>query len=224
MSKRFLYLAVAIMTMFIASCEKDAPIVDDENVDDELITSGETVVIEITDIEGIPDDIATVKIVVHTVRRNSQGQFYDVYNVVASAKIENGSIKLNFPVTIPEKYLGITYHLYSMRFDEGITVSDIQAKTGEVGVRAYNSAGKNVGSFNLEGSGWLPAILYSDRNFSVRGHFFNGFEIDYHFDRGFNVTYFSIWNGNFISTTQRPLGVNFEWVFRPPPINPLPEF
>ena len=223
MSKRFLYLAVAIMTMFIASCEKDTPVVDDENVDDELI-----VVIEVGGIEGVPTiievadkDIATVKIVAHTLRQNSQGQLYGVHNVVASAKIKNGSIKLNFPVTIPEKYLGITFPLYNiMHFDEGITVSDIQAQTGDVFIRAYNSAGQFIGSFNLEDSNWIPWILYSDRSFTVRGRFSNGFEIDYRFNKGVNVTYRSIWDGNLISTTQRPLGVNLEWVFRPRPVSP----
>ena len=208
MNKRFLYLAVAIMTMFIASCEKD---------------TDDTVVIEVVGIEGVPTiievankDIAKIKIFVSAVRQNSQGQIYFVNNVVATTKIENGSIKLNFPATVPEKYLGSMHELFSIFSYEGITVSDRQAKTGDVRIYAYNSAGRFIGDFRLWGNEWFTEIKYSDRSFTEKGCFQSGREANSHFNKGLNIVYFSL-GSNTKTTTQKPLNDDFRWVLWPPP-------
>jgi len=199
MKKIINFFGVAIFTiMFFASCE-----INNQTIDS-------SVVIEATNIEIGDNDIDSVKAVITTLKLNSDGKSYWVYNEIVSAKFENGGFKLNFPITIPEEYLGSIREIFKIFSYEGITVSDMQAKTGWVVISGYNSVGEYVGDFLLRGNEWFVEFEYSDRSFTEQGNFKSGGEVDCSYNKGLNIIY-NIYGGNTKSTTQKPLNEDFKW-------------
>jgi len=188
-------LPALICGMVFTSCEKV------ENA------GSNTVVIEATGIEtnfgcGC-SDIATVKATISSMIPNQDGEYHWVTYVIDSSNFKDGGFKLNFPETIPDKYL------FDNDFSAGITVDGIQAKTGLVSFDAYNSAGEYVGGFDLRSKDCSIAYLYTNISFTNKGTYSYGRYYDYSFEKGCNIMYSGI-NG---STTQKPLNEIFKWYF-----------
>ena len=141
---------------------------------------------------------------------------------IASVKHEDIELELNelsFPTTIPDNYLEQIVERI------GITISDTQAKTGLVGVKAYNSVGKNIGYFtrfsndgydNLQ-LRWYAEYIYSDRSFTKKGQTTemgnpdSGVLFDCSFEKGWNIIYFSLAERKY--TTQKPADKYFNWYY-----------
>jgi len=141
---------------------------------------------------------------------------------VASIKYENNELKLNelsFPETIPNNYLEQVVERI------GIVISDTQAKTGLVGVGAYNSVGECIGYFGKMSSDgynnlqlrWYAQFIYSDRSFTKKGKTTEmgnrdfGALFDCSFEKGWNIMYFSLSEIKY--TTQKPAGKDFIWYY-----------
>ena len=208
MNKTFSYLVIA--TMLFVACNKD------EQTSDHSFT----VVLEATNLNisgnlNTNINVATVKAMLSAIKQDSSNKWYFVYNEIASANFENGGFKLNFPETLPNEYLGSMHELFNIFSYEGITVSDIQSKTGDVWIYAYDNAGNYVGKFKFVSDGWLTEFMYTDRNFTVKGNFQSGSEMDCYYHNGLNIIYHKLWENT--STTQKPLNENFIWILEPPP-------
>ena len=141
---------------------------------------------------------------------------------IASVKYENSELELNelsFPTTIPNDYLEQVVER------TGIIISNTQAKTGLVGVSAYNSVGGCIGYFGkLSSDGyydlqlrWYAEYIYSDRSFTKKGKTTEvgnpdfGVLFDCSFEKGWNIMYFSLSERKY--TTQKPTDKEFIWYY-----------
>ena len=201
-------VAIAIylagLTLF-SGCEKDDPI------------NGNAIKIEINGvgkIDGIIEttetNIATIKATINTLKEGADGKSYFVYNEILSAEFENGGFILNFPTTVPDEYLWSVRELFSIYSFEGITVSDMQTKTGWVSLSAYNNAGEYIGDLSLRGNEWFVDFEYADRSFEEKGFFKSGSEVDCSYNKGLNILY-TVYGGNEKTTTLKPVNENFKW-------------
>ena len=197
-------ICLAGLTVFLG-CEKNDPI------------NGNVIKIEINGvgkIDGIIEttetNIATIKATISTLKKGSDGKSYFVYNEVLSAEFENGCFILNFPTTVPDEYLGLVRELFSIYSFEGITVSDMQTKTGWVSLSAYNNAGEFIGNLTLRGNEWFVEFEYADRSFEEKGYFNSGLEVDCSYNKGLNIIYV-VYGGNEKVTTLKPVNDNFKW-------------
>lgn len=161
-------------------------------------------------------NVAIVKAVISALDQNSGCRLYFRNNEIASAQLENGGFRLNIPETIPNEYLGSMRRLFDIFSYEGLSVSDIRVKTGDIYILAYGKAGNLVGSFGLVSDGSFAEFTWADRDFTEKGNFQSGIEADCIFHKGFNIVY-NMWGENTKSTTEKPQNENFVWAFLPPP-------
>jgi len=157
----------------------------------------------------------------------------DEHKVLASTKNVNNSFKLKLPRTIDDKYLQsfVDYWL-SIDFFEDIDVnwvSDKNAKLTWAWAEALDINNEHIGQFLHSGSysDWSYAqefILYSDRNFTVKGEKIDAegipFKCDCSFSKGWNFLYWYndrdyVHQGehtNYWSfTTNKPSGGGWYW-------------
>ena len=141
---------------------------------------------------------------------------------IALVKYENIELELtelSFPTTIPDNFLEQVVER------TGIIISDTQAKTGLVGVNAYNSVGEHIGYFGkMSRDGydnlrlrWYAEYIYSDRSFTKKGKTSEagnpdfGALFDCSFEKGWNIMYFSLAERKY--TTQKPTDIDFIWYY-----------
>lgn len=160
------------------------------------------------------DRIVTVKAVV---------DLYDSWDeeVIATGKYQNNGFRITLPPVIDNKYL----YLFSEEFEgeNWIKISDPNAKVGGMWLSAYNNKDKEIGYFYLFGLSTRYSVdaiyLYADRNFTVTGRYEYPCgeyeEYNCSFKKGWNILYFveENFNYNFTVTTQKPTGVDIEWIF-----------
>jgi len=186
--------AIAVMFSCV-SCSNDEP-------------TANYIIIDATGIEVENNDIATVKAFVY---KNVIEEVESEPLEIASSVFENGKFSLFLPGVIPDKYLRSTSeHL------EGITKSDINAKTGTISIEAFNSAGEYVGNFTAglysDGKKYYAEYSISDRNYTLKGDHKYG-SIDCNFKKGINISYINICDNKFNVTTQKPSSENIKWCF-----------
>jgi len=135
--------------------------------------------------------------------------------VIASSKFDDGAFNMSLP-TPPE------YCLHEIGESFGGFTSDLKAKIGFLDVAAINMKEKVEGSLYLLGispSYYVDAYyMYSDRNFTIKGKsgsYYYTEECNCSFKKGWNILYYiedSSGQKDYY-TTQKPTGVNLEWVF-----------
>ena len=193
MSKLFLYLVVAAITMFFAACNKF----------DVVTVHGECT-------REVDND--TVKAIIRIYKKDSDNKAYWIEYKIASVKYENGEFELNelnFPETVPYEYL-VTASEYLFPISETVDISDTQSKIGLVDTYANNNIGNYNGGFSLSSDNWLAIHLYADRSFTVKGIDKYGKVIDCSFEKGWNIMYYNSQEGH---TTQKPLNEDFRCRF-----------
>ena len=192
MNKVFLYLVLAVITMFFAACN--------ENV---VTVHGECT-------HEVDND--TIKVIIGTYKQKSDGKDYWIEYKIASVKYESGEFELNelnFPESVPDEYLRtVPEHLFPI--SETVDISDIEAKIGLVDIYANNNTGGYNGGFSLNSDNWLAVHLYADRSFTVKGIDKYGTVIDCSFEKGWNIMYYNSQEGH---TTQKPLNEDFRCRF-----------
>jgi len=183
-------------------------------------------VIDAIDVLNSGDDIATARAFI-------PGKD-DEHKVLASTKYVNDSFKLKLPSTIDDKYLYsfVDYwlvHEFYKDIDEN-WVSDKNAKLTWAWAEALDINNEHIGQFLHSGSysDWSYAqefILYSDRNFTVKGEKTNEkgtpFKCDCSFSKGWNFLYWyhdrdyhTPHTENYCSlTTNKPSGGYWYWDF-----------
>ena len=210
MNKTF-FLLLVITTLFFVACDKD-----EQTNDHSFVVVLEATNLNISGILNTNVDVTTIKAVLSAIKQDSNGKLYFVDTEITSTNFKDGGFKLNFPETLPNEYLGSMYELFNIFSYEGITVSDIQSKTGNVWIYAYDNAGNYVGNFRFVSDGWYTQFMFTDRSFTVKGNFRGGSAVDCFYHKGLNIEYV-IWGGNTKSTTNKPLNESFRWILEPPP-------
>jgi len=204
MNKTSILIGLAAIMMSFAACSKDLTNGKEDNY---LVIETR---LNAVNVENARSDIATVKAII-TNMLCLEDESCRIEYEVASSKFKNGGFKLNFSATVPDKYLEPIF------VDKGFTVSDIQAKIGVVGLDAFDSAGNRIGYFSVRSSdgGWLVDYVYADRNFTLKGKTEYDLAVDYSFNKGWNIIYYSV-EGAHYYTTQKPLNVDFKCYFPEP--------
>jgi len=204
---------MVLMAAF-ASCKKDSSKSDDPADGASVIT-----------IEGnYSNKIATIRALAPVYYDDGD---YEYSHVIASGKYANGGFKLILPETISEECL----RGFTDKFDDfDGTISDPQAKTGDIMIFSYDSKEGRIGRFsymmdrNNDEEHGGAFYMYADRDFTIKGHntYYDddyGYtsycdEYDCSFTKGWNIMY-GIANGYYEAsyTTQKPPDVNFKWSY-----------
>ena len=205
MKKVFLNITALICGMIVISCSSD---MEEPTHDNSVVI--ESTGIKVTSTENGSKDIATVKAIITNMLCLDTDACRIEYEVAAS-KFKSGGFELAFSAIVPDKYLVPIF------VDEGFFVSDTQAKIGVVGLDAFNNDGNRVGYFHIANSenSWVAEYVYADRSFTMKGKTEYGLEVDYSFNKGWNIRYLS-YDGAHYYTTQRPLNVDFKCYFPVP--------
>jgi len=128
-------------------------------------------------------------------------------------EFRNDGFEIKFPNTFSDKNLGPFWPTFTQSSD-GITFSDINAKTGIMDVYASSRTDVKdyMGKFELVSDDWTVTYMYSNRNFTVDGKSTNTVEFDCSFKTGWNLYYTK---RDFSKvTTKKPLKENFKWYFK----------
>jgi len=122
-----------------------------------------------------------------------------------STNYGNDGFELDFPATIPDEYL-------QSASNNGVPLSDIQAKIVSVHIDAHNVADENIGGFSFRSDKWGIEFKYADRDFIEKGISEYGVEFDCSYKKGWNVVYCTS-DGGVKRTTQKPLNEEFKCYF-----------
>jgi len=127
----------------------------------------------------------------------------DEYLLTSTDYVNNG-FKMTLPEVPSECLISAT-----LMFPK-ILVRDKNAKVLDVDFFAYDNEDWNVGDFYLEDpiTDYEACYYYADRNFTVKGNA-KGRKYDCTFKKGWNIVY----ERDVISTTKKPSGANFVWVY-----------
>lgn len=203
MKKHFIYLtAILAISMIFAACKKN-------DSGDNTNNNTAQFIIEATNVLDAISDIATAK--AHFTYSDED------FDVLATAKYENGKFQLTLPNTMESRYLH--YAADSHNFYEE-WVSDIEAKTtliGMLGIYAYDKMGDVIGIFYCAGENSSTSChayyVYADRKFTITGT--EGYEIvNCTFNKGWNIVYCCCINDDdelSTTTTQKPAGITMKW-------------
>ena len=190
-----------ICGMVLTSCSSDM-----ENLTDDNFVIMEAARIKAANVEIDGKDIVTVKATISNRLCFENDECIIVYEV-ATSKFKNGGFDLIFSANVPDVYLE------PIVVDEGFIASDIKAKIGYVYFNAFDSAENRMGNFEImSGSFWSASYVYADRSFTMKGQTSYGLEVDYSFNKGWNMIYYS-YRGAHYYTTQKPLNVDFKCFF-----------
>jgi len=192
-------MAIAAISFFIFSCKNEDLTSKNEIIAKDVLHSNK--------------DIATVKAVVPAEVLQSTD---DV--VLATTKYENDGFKLQLPKTVSDQYLV----KLADGEQNGLTISDLTAKSTAVMFCAYDNTDNQTGIIYLVGMDLKyfasATYLYSDKKFTIKGKLEEGslsVEYDCNVKKGWNVLYLlqGIANGTNTFTTQKPSEVKMEWTF-----------
>jgi hypothetical protein len=193
---------------------------DDENDGESGAQTANSTEIVATNVIDFGADIDTVKAVTYRIDLNAGGAI-DGFEEIATATYSNNGFKITLPETLSAEYLRSYAEMltsFGVELPDGIVVSDMNAKIGNMNLLACDKNGEVMATFLLsDGSlGWQAYYLYADRNFTLKGEFAdeNGISasIDYSLKKGWNTVYIKIIeNEGIAATTQKPANVNFVW-------------
>ena len=194
---KIFFLVIAVITMFIASCKN------------QTVECPQEIFVECAH----KTDIATVKAIIRFIQHPDDKCPSEKYEI-ASVKYENGEFELNelyFPESAQNEYL--------LPIHENIVniASDIQAKTAEISIQAYNNAGNMLGFLMQRCGNWYVYYIYADRRFTLKGSVKSGTftdEYDCSYEEGLNIVYNSVDVGNRKYTTQKPSSEDCNWHFQ----------
>jgi len=174
-------------------------------------------VISATNIENGNSDIVSVIAIILNEDKNKD------WDIIASGRYENNGFYLKLPSFLSTNYLDEFFDLETM--------SDSNAKCAVIDdIIGLDSKGEPIGSFVL-GDGSYDGnakYIYADRNFtSKRNDNYQGntyketYESDCNLKKGWNIMYeYAIKSTNetisiyrWITTTQKPSDINFNWRF-----------
>ena len=205
--KRLVLMIVPVLIsgMILTSCSSDM----EKQMDDSSVTI-ETAKIITTNIEIGDRDVAFVKAIITNMLCLETDACRIEFEVAAS-KFQNGGFEVNFFEDVPDEYLEPLF------VDNGFTISDNQAKIGIVILYAFDSAGRRIGNFEMMSSigndnYWSFSSVYADRSFTMKGKTEYGLEVDYSFNKGWNMIYYYHGGANYY-TTQKPSNVDFKCFF-----------
>ena len=158
-------------------------------------------------------DVVKVKATIQFMQNPNDDCPWTLYEI-ASCKYQNDKFELtelNIPKTVQDEYLS------SIPENEINVVSDIEAKTASLDIKAYNISGNYIGKLYLSCDNWNANYRYADRSFSKKGSINVGTnsveEYDCSYEEGWNIEYIS-YGQNMKITTQKPLNEDFKWHFR----------
>ena len=208
--KRLVLLIVTalISGMVLTSCSSEM-----ENSTDDNYMVMQTESIKAANIENGGRDIVTVKAIITNMLCLETDTCRIAYEV-ATSNYENGGFDLIFSASVPDVFLEPIF------VDKGFTASDNQAKIGHVMLGAFDSAGNLIGYFEIMSSMsnnnyWSAHYVYTDRSFTMKGKTEYGLVVDYSFNKGWNMIYYSHGEVHYY-TTQKPLNVDFKCFFPNP--------
>jgi len=206
----FIMIAVVAVSLLAAKCGTDP---DDPPSDGGTTTFDDPSVIIAKDVINSNPDIVSVKAVMYNEETDEE-------KVIATGKYENNGFKITLPKTISNEYLFDADEAFGD--EQGIVISDPNAKIGVAWVYAFNDKGKEIGDFYCLGittKYYVDAMyVYADRNFTIKGKIEEGKYVDEYdcsFKKGWNILYAI--DGNFeyffLLSTQKPADINMEWIF-----------
>ena len=196
--KKIVFLVVAVMTMFMVTCKNQA------------VECPQEIFVEC----ARRIDIVTVKAIIRLIQHPDDECPSTKYEV-ASVSYENGEFELNelnFPKSVQDECL-LPIHENFVNI-----VSDIQAKTAEISIQAYNTAGIMLGFLIQRCGNWYVYYVYADRCFTQKGSIKSGTitvdEYDCSYEEGLNIVYYSVDVGSRKYTTQKPSNEDCQWHFQ----------
>ena len=211
--KTEIHLKLAVIILLAAvftSCDKDF---DDSNVPSSI--NPKEVVIVASEVENITNDVSGIFAQLRYT--NNSGGFTGLQYLSNYAEFQGGSLMLRFPGSFPDEHLGsplfAVWPAVKLSTYEGVTLSDMDAKTGIIYLHASNNASYNysIGKFELGSNAWIAEFMYADRDFTAKGNSKYDIEFDCSFKKGWNVMYRKKDYSKI--TTEMPLNEKFKWYF-----------
>jgi hypothetical protein len=161
MKRNFLMMALVCLftVVAISSCKKD---------DDDDGSIGNTLTVTVENGSSLNEKIDAVKVEIEYGKLSSYD--WDTYEAT-NAPYSNGGFTLTLPETVSDTYLEA---FDAGDFEEGITVSNFNVKTGYAYIEAYK-ADDNTGFF-YHGTGtadedWEGELVYSNGDVSITGSY-----------------------------------------------------
>jgi len=165
------------------------------------------------------DNIATVKAFLYGSKEGIKE--------IASSKFDNNGFTLTLPNDIDEKYL-----INFPNIPDGLTISQPDAKQGNILILAFDNEGKQIGSFsyftyqvnNNKEVNYFSSSSYAyfNKNVTIKGNYsFGDIDIKYNcsFKKGWNIGYTTIDNTKegsrvtWLFTSKKPAKDKFIWYF-----------
>jgi len=209
MNRMVFYFGVVIMTIFLAGCDKNNSVGNNESY---ALINENPLHIKAQYVENSRGDISSVQMVLTYFSSDKEW-----ISLTSTAEYKNNGFELNFSEPIPEEYL-----LKESKIYDNIILSDINARTYLTSsgfIYAVNSSGGVFGGFSFSLDDWVICLLYADRDFTAKGITERGVEYDCSYKKGWNIEY-ERWLGgsSYQHTTQRPSNNNikchfFEYVY-----------
>ena len=161
-----LFASAALMT----SCEKDDEDKDDNNDENGLVASTVSGNLDIK-IEGVHDEFDP-SYIFDVELTTWDSDHYD-YVVLATAKYSNDGFTISLPENPPSNTLKPINDDFGFEPEDGVKISNMNAKIMQAGLYAKNEYGSNCGSIYLykeEGdTEFYMYLIYSDSDVNVTG-------------------------------------------------------
>jgi len=170
------FVLVAFMMLIFAACKKNPLPEEDFIIIEDNPTS---FVVKAYNVDVGGREIDSVKVQLHSAVNTS------LPNIWFTSKFNNGGFEMSFPATIPDAYL------FSLsKPEDGVSISDMQAKIRRITLVTFNSTDRAIGwcNFRNDNSDVSFEFVYADRSYTMKG-INNGNEYNCTYKKGWNIEY-----------------------------------